>query len=120
MMLTTHEINALRAQEAKDLAIELQEQLQARESAPITAGEVQLRELEYELKLKEAEAEDAREQERHDQRIKELELQIQKERARQAEASARSAKVREEQAELVGKVDSAERIAQHSARASNS
>lgn len=107
MIWTTNEINALRAQEAKELAIELQDRLLAKESAPITAGEVQLRELEYELKLKEAEAEDAREQERHHQRIKELELQIQQERARQAEAVAKAAKVREEQAELAENVTTA-------------
>ena len=49
MMLTNNQINALKAQEAKDLAIDLQQQLLTKEKAPISAGEVQLRELEYEL-----------------------------------------------------------------------
>ncbi len=107
MIRTVNDINALRAQEAKDLAIQLQDQLRARAKAPITAGEVQLRELEYELKLKEAEAEDARQRERHTERLRELELQIEQEKTRQAEADAQGAKVREEQAKLVEKVDGA-------------
>jgi len=104
MKLSVNEINALKSQEAKDLAIDLQEQLLAKESAPITPGEVQLRELEYELKLKEAEADDARESERHQERIRELELQIQKEQSRQTEAANRAARIREEQALLAEKV----------------
>lgn len=106
-MMTESQIHALRAQEAKDLAIELQQQLSAKEKQPISPGEVQLRELEYELKLKEAEAEDSRQREEHRERMRELELEIEREKLAQAEAEAKSANVRQEQAKLVEKVETA-------------
>jgi hypothetical protein len=71
-MWTENEIQGLKSQEAKDLAIELLQQLQEKECGPISPGEVQLQELQYELKLKEAEAEDTRLQEAHQLQVKQL------------------------------------------------
>lgn len=107
MLMTESQINSLKAQEAKDLAIRLQGKLKAKEMQPISPGEVQLRELEYELKLKEAESEDRRQREIHTARMRELELEIEENKSRQAEAEAKSAIVREEQAKLVDKVEGA-------------
>ena len=86
MNWTEPAIQALKAQEAKDLAIELLQKLESKDQAPITAGQVQLKELEYELRLKEAEAEDNRRREAHEASIKDLELNIEQEKSRQAEA----------------------------------
>ena len=69
-MWTENEIQGLKSQEAKDLALELLQQLQEKECGPISPGEVQLQELQYELKLKEAEAEDTRLQEAHQLQVK--------------------------------------------------
>lgn len=108
MIWTAHEINSLRSQEAKDLAIELQERLLKKEKAPISAGEVQLQELEYELKLKDAESDDARHREQHAERLRELELQIEEEKRKHVEAEERAAVVRQEQAKLAEAVGKAE------------
>lgn len=107
MIWTNSDINNLKSQDAKDLAIELQDRLLKKEKAPISAGEVQLRELEYELKLKEAAAEDARHREQHVERVKALELQIEQEKSRQLKAEKQAAKVQEKHAELVQAVDKA-------------
>ena len=74
MKWTEGDIQALKAHEAKNLAVELLQKLQAKDKTPISAGEVQLKELQYSLQLKEAEAEDNRQSEEHERRIKELEL----------------------------------------------
>lgn len=105
--LTENEIQGLKAQEAKDLAIRLLRMLNAKEKAPISAGEVQLKELEYELKLKEAEAEDNRHHEACEQHVKELELQIEQEKTRQVEAETKADRVRLQYAQLVEQVQSA-------------
>lgn len=107
MLMTESQINSLRSQDAKDLAIRLQEQLKTKEMQPISAGEVQLRELEYELKLKEAEAEDRRQREEHAERMRELEAEIERQKVKQSEAEAKAALVREEQGRLVDKVEGA-------------
>ena len=107
MKMTENEIQGLKAQEAKDVAIRLLKMLDRKEKAPLSAGEVQLKELEYELKLKEAESEDNRHREAHEQRMKELELQIEQEKARQAEAESNTQQVREQHAKLVEQVQSA-------------
>lgn len=107
-MWTENEIQGLKSQEAKDLAIELLLQLQEKDRAPISPGEVQLRELQYELKLKEAEAEDNRGREAHQLQVKQLELQIEQEKARLAEAESRAEAVRAEHAALFDQVCTAE------------
>ena len=56
-------------------------QLDAKESDPISPGEVQLKELEFELQLKAAQAEDRRLREEHLERIKALELRIEEEKS---------------------------------------
>ena len=76
MSYTEAEIQALKSQEAKDLCIELLHKLEVRSEEPISAGEVQLQELQYELELKQAEADDNRQREAHLERIKGLELEI--------------------------------------------
>jgi len=101
-------IQGLKAQEAKDLCIELLHQLRAKEKAPISPGEVQMKELEFELRLKEAEAEDNRRHAVHLEQIKSLELQIEQERTRQAEAQRHADRVRQEHAQMVAQVASAE------------
>lgn len=108
MKITENDIQTLKAQEAKDLAIQMLKKLQAKDKAPISAGEVQLKELQYELRLKEAEAEDNRQREAHELRIKELQQQIEQEKTRQAEAETRAEKVRAEHAKLVEQVHVAE------------
>jgi len=55
MKWTEAEIQALKAQEAKDLAVEFLELLEAKDKGPISPGEVQLKELEFNLRLREAE-----------------------------------------------------------------
>jgi hypothetical protein len=107
MKWTESDIQALKAQEAKDLAVKLLRQLQGKDRAPITAGQVQLKELQYGLKIKEAEAEDNRSREAHEQRIKELELQIEQERRKQAEAEQNTDRVRREHAQLMEQVQDA-------------
>lgn len=107
-MWTENEIQGLKSQEAKDLAIELLQQLQEKECGPISPGEVQLQELQYELKLKEAEAEDTRLQEAHQLQVKQLELQIEQEKAHVAEAESRAETVRAEHAALLDRVGTAE------------
>ena len=82
MNWTESDIQALKAQEAKDLAVELLHKLDAKQKGPISAGEVQIKELDFELRLREAEGEDRRCREAHERQIKELELQIQQEKTR--------------------------------------
>ena len=108
MTWTENEIQALKAQEAKDLAVELLHKLESRDRAPVTAGQVQLKELQYGLKIKEAEAEDNRQREAHQQRIKELELQIEQEKRKQSEAVQHADRAREEHAKLVEQVQAAD------------
>lgn len=108
MKWTESDIQALKAQEAKDLAVELLGKLEAKSSAPITAGQVQLKELQYGLKIKEAEAEDSRRREAHALRIKELELEIEQEKRKQAEAVEHVDAVRREYAELYQRVQASQ------------
>ncbi len=105
---TEADIQALKAQEAKDLAAEFLKQLEAKERAPITAGQVQLKELEFALQLKQAETDDNRLRETHEQRIKELELEIEREKAKQAEATCKADELRQEHARLVEQVQEAQ------------
>jgi hypothetical protein len=107
-MWTENQIQGLKSQEAKDLAIELQQQLQEKDRAPISPGEVQLQELQYELKLKEAEAEDRRIREAHQLQVKQLELKIEQEKAHVAAAESRAEAVRAEHAALLDRVGTAE------------
>jgi hypothetical protein len=107
MKLNENDIQSLKAQEAKDLAVKLFKQLKAKEKGPLSPGEVQLKELEYELKLKEAEINDNRRREEHEKLIRELELQIEQEKTRQAEAASQADRVREEHAQVVEKVEAA-------------
>lgn len=81
MKYTEAEVQGLKAQDAKNYCIDLMHQLKAKESGPISPGEVQLKELEFELQLKAAEAADSRLREEHLERIKALELKIEQERA---------------------------------------
>jgi hypothetical protein len=104
MKWTEADIQALKAQEAKDLAVELLQKLQAKDKSPISAGEVQLKELQYTLHLKEAEAEDNRRREEHERKIKELELAIERERASFAQAARQADEVRAGHAALLEKV----------------
>lgn len=108
MTWTEAEIQALKAQEAKDLAVELLQKLQAKDKAPISAGEVQLKELQYSLQLKEAEADDNRQREEHERKIKELELEIERERASFAQATRHADEVRASHAALLEKVRTSE------------
>lgn len=105
---TEADIQALKAQEAKDLAVEFLHQLEAKDHAPITPGQVQLKELQFALRLREAEAEDNRLRESHVLRIKELELEIEREKARQAEAISHADRLRHEHAQLVEQVKQAQ------------
>ncbi len=98
------EIQTLKAQEAKDLCVELLRKLEARASGPISAGEVQLQELQYELEIKQAEAEDNRQRESHLERIKELELEIERERGEFARAQKKSEEVRQRQVQVIEQV----------------
>lgn len=107
MNWTESDIQALKAQEAKDLAIELLQKLEAKEKGPISPGEVQIKELEFELRLREAESEDNRLHEAHERQIKELELQIQQEKTRLAEAESKANEVRESFADVVQRVNEA-------------
>jgi len=104
MNLSEAEIQALKAQEAKDLAIELLHKLEIKGKGLISAGEVQIKELEFEISLREAENEDNRLREAHDRQIKELELQIQQEKTRLAEAESQADLVRESFAQVVERV----------------
>jgi hypothetical protein len=104
MKWTEADIQSLKAQEAKDLAVELLQKLQAKDKSPISAGEVQLKELQYTLHLKEAEAEDNRQREEHERKIKELELAIERERASFAQAARQADEVRAGHAALLEKV----------------
>ena len=74
-------IQGLKAQEAKDLCSELLQKLRDKERAPISPGELQ---------------------------IKELELQIEQQRSRQAEAESCAEQVRQEHARVVEQVESAQ------------
>ena len=106
------DIQSLKAQEAKDLAIEFLQALQSKEQGPISPGEVQVRELEYELKLKNAQIEDEKQQREHDLRIRELELQLEQQRTQSAQASSHADAVRQELQALVDRVrDSEEALA---------
>jgi len=107
MNWTENDIQALKAQEAKDLAVELLHKLKAKEKGPISPGEVQIKELDLELRLREAENEDNRLREAHQERIKELELQIQQEKTRCGEAESQASRVRESFANVVERVDEA-------------
>jgi hypothetical protein len=108
MQWTEQEIQALKAQEAKDLAVRLWHQLHAKAQGPLSPAEVQVQELQYELRLKEAECEDRRQQEAHLERVRDLELQIEREKARHAEALRRAEEVRGEHARLLDRVHEAE------------
>lgn len=108
MDISESDIQGLKAQEAKDLCSELLQKLRDKERAPISPGELQVKELEYDLRLKEAAAEDNRQQEAHLLQIKELELQIEQERSRQAEAESRADQVRQEHARIMEQVESAQ------------
>lgn len=101
------DIQSLKAQEAKDLAVEFLIALRDKDRSPITPGQVQLKELEYGLKIKEAELEDARRRNAHAERVKELELEIEQERTRQAERTQDVDQVRSEHAQLVEQVQAA-------------
>ena len=90
MNWTESEIQGLNAQEAKDLAIEFLQKLEAKEKGLISPAEVQMKELEFELRLREAEIEDRRRRETHERHIKELELQIEQEKTRSAENCTRA------------------------------
>ena len=104
MKWTEAEIQALKAQEAKDLAVEFFQMLEAKEKGPISPGEVQLKELDFNLRLREAEIEDRRRHELHEKRIKELELQIQQEKTRAAEAEEMANQVRQSHARVIERV----------------
>lgn len=104
MNLSEADIQALKAQEAKDLCIDLMRKLKAKQGGPISPGEVQLEELQFELKLKEAQAEDNRQRELHEQKLAELELEIQREKTRQAEIERRADQVRQDQARIIQQV----------------
>lgn len=101
---TEAEIQALKAQEAKDLASEFLHQLEQQQRGPISPGEVQLQELEYELRLKEAEIADQKVERAHQLRMRELELEMERERARVTEAQNNADAVRSELQELVARV----------------
>lgn len=105
---TESDIQALKAQEAKDLAIEFLSKLQRKERGPISPGEVQLQELEYELRLKEAEQEDQQAARVHEQRIKELELEIERERTQAAQVQQKANSVRQRLTELIDRVRQSE------------
>lgn len=104
MKWTEAEIQALKSQEAKDLAVEFLELLEAKEKGPISPGEVQLKELDFNLRLREAEIADRREREAHEKRIKELELQIEQEKTRAAEAEEMANQVRQTHARVIERV----------------
>lgn len=104
---TESDIQGLKAQEAKDVAIEFLRELEAMEAGLISPGEVQLRELEYSLQLRKAEAEDQRHRETHEKQVKELELQIEKERTRWAEAESRANEIRQSHARVIERVEEA-------------
>jgi len=105
---TESDIQTLKAQEAKDLAVEFLIQLETKEKGPISPGEVQIKELDFELRLREAESEDNRCREAHERQIKELEHQIQQQKTSCAEAENRANQVREAFAHVVGCVDDAQ------------
>jgi len=105
MKISETDIQSLKAQEAKDLAVQLLHELQAKDKGFISPGEVQLKELEYELKLKEAEFEDKRQHEEHEERIRQLALQVEQERTAQAAARSRAEQVRQEHSRLVEQVE---------------
>ncbi len=100
-------IQSLKAQEAKDLAIEFLEKLEAKEKGPISPGEVQIKELDFQLRLREAEIDDHRRREAHEKQVKELELQIEQEKTRCAEAESRAEKIREAHAQVIARVSDA-------------
>lgn len=105
---TEHQIQSLKAQEAKDLAIEFLELLKSKEQGPISPGEVQLRELECDLKVRQAEVEDEKLRRSHELQIRDLELQIEKEKAKAAESHSHASAVREELQALVDRVRNSE------------
>lgn len=105
---TEGQIQALKAQEAKDLAIEFLDQLRNKEQGPISPGEVQLRELEFDLKVKQADIEDAKLRRSHELKVRELELQIEKEKARSAESLSHADHVRDELQALIDRVRASE------------
>lgn len=104
MEWTESDIQSLKAQEAKDLAVELLGKLKAKEKGPLSPGEVQIRELEFQLRLREAESEDNRLREAHERQVRELELKIQQEKTRAAEAESRANEVRQSFAHLMDRV----------------
>lgn len=107
MNWTENDIQSLKAQEAKDLAVEFMHQLLAKERGPISPGEVQLKELEFELKLRDAENEDNRVARLHEKQIKELALKIDQEKTRAAEAISHADEVRQEHAGVIQRVSEA-------------
>jgi hypothetical protein len=105
---TESQIQSLKAQEAKDLAIKFLEQLKSKEQGPISPGEVQLKELEFELKVKQAEIEDAKLRRAHEEKLRELQLQIEKEKAKAADSQTHADEVRQELQSLIERVRTSE------------
>ncbi|MEO1616061.1 MAG: hypothetical protein AAFV88_09445 [Planctomycetota bacterium] len=101
---TEADIQALKAQEAKDLAVELLHEIDVKEAGPISPGEVQLRELEYELKIKQAEIEDATNQREHEKHLRELEIELERERSKAAESHSEADRIRDELRQLIDRV----------------
>ncbi|TWU33355.1 coiled-coil domain-containing protein [Novipirellula artificiosorum] len=104
LMYTESEVQTLKAQEAKDYCVALMRQLEARSEGPISAGEVQLQELQYELELKQAETEDNRQREAHLERIKDLELEIEREKAEFSRSEKQTDEVRQRQVQVIQQV----------------
>ena len=69
MKWTESDIQGLKAQEAKDLAVEFLRLVEAKEQGLISPGEVKLKELEFALQLRQAEADDQRRREEIPTRI---------------------------------------------------
>ena len=104
MKYSESDIQALKAQEAKDLCIQLLHKLEARTEGPISAGEVQLQELQYELEIKQAETADNRQRETHQERMKELELEIERKKSEFAAAEKKSDEVHSRQVQVIEQV----------------
>ncbi|MDM4017549.1 hypothetical protein [Roseiconus lacunae] len=105
---TETDIQSLKAQEAKDLAVELLHALDTKEQGPISPGEVQMLELEFELKLRQAEKEDAQQQREHERELRQLELELEKYRAQTAESNSAADAVRQELKDVVDRIRSSE------------
>lgn len=104
MNWTESDIQGLKAQEAKDLAIEFLHKLEAKERGPISPGEVQLKELDFAARLREAEVEDNRRRDAHELQIKQLELQIESEKTRYAQQQSQADEVRQSYSQVIDRV----------------